>query len=169
MLFRRVWYPKGLCSTGSDTPQDFVKRGIRPHRTLFCGVSDPAEQVYAIKCTQLCHCSAGSDTPQNLVLRDLIPCRILFCGASDPAGKLRPRRTRQKSFESLPFSLKGYVSKIVFVYKLHYPRHIGSMLKKPPIWKFFLFCGVWYPAEQLWNSNISENSNQNLKMLQGMT
>ncbi len=80
MLFCGVWYPAGLCSAGSDTPQDFVKRGIRPRRTLFCGVSDSAEQVYAIKCTQLCHCSVGSDTPQDLVLRGLIPRRVLFCG-----------------------------------------------------------------------------------------
>jgi hypothetical protein len=85
MLFRGVWYPAGLCSAGSDTPQDFVKQGIRPRRTLFCGVSDPAEQVYAIKSTQICHCSAGSDTPQDLVLRGLIPRRVLFCGVWYPA------------------------------------------------------------------------------------
>ncbi len=149
MLFCGVWYPAGLCSAGSDTPQDFVKWGIRPCRALFWGVSGPAEQVYAIKCAQLCHCSAGSDTPQvlvlrgsdtpqGLVLRGLIPRRILFCGVSDPAGKLRPRRTRRKSFESLPLSLKGPFSKIACMYKLHYPRHIGSMLKEPPFWKFFL-------------------------------
>ncbi len=64
-LFRGVWYPEGLCSAGSDTPQNFVKQGIRPCRILFCGVSDLAEQVSAIKCTPLCHCSAGSDTPQD--------------------------------------------------------------------------------------------------------
>ncbi len=122
MLFRGVWYPAEL----SFGPSTGLKR-----------VSDPAEQVYAIKCTQLCHCSTGSDTPQNLVLWGLIPRRIFFCGVSDPAGKLRPHRTRQKSFESLPFSLKGHFSKIVYMYKLHYPRHIGSMFKEPPIWIFF--------------------------------
>jgi hypothetical protein len=141
-----------------------VPRGLIPRRTsvcykmyttlpLFCGVWYPARLS-----------SAGCDTPQGLVLRGLIPRRILFCGLSDPAGKLRPRRTRQKSFESLPFSLKGHFSKIVCMNKLHYPRHIWSMLKEPLIWNFFVFCGVWYPAEQLWNSNISENSNQNSKM-----
>ncbi len=77
---------------GFDTPQDFFPPGLIPHRTLLSGVSDPAEQVYAIKCTQLCHCSAGPDTPQDLVLRGLIPRRILFCGVSDPAGKLGPCR-----------------------------------------------------------------------------
>ncbi len=138
MLFRGVWYPAGLCSAGSNTPQDFVKRGIISRRTLFCGVSDPAEQVYAIKCTQLCHCSAGPDTPQDLGLRGLIPRRIFFCEVSDPAGKLRPRRTRRKSFESLTFSLKGHFPKIGCMYKLHYPRHIRFMLKEPPIWNFFL-------------------------------
>jgi hypothetical protein len=81
--------------------------------------------------------SAESDTPQGLVLRGLIPCRILFCGVPDPAGKLRPRRTRRKSFESLPYSLKGHFSQIGCIYKLHYPMHIGFMLKEPPIWKFF--------------------------------
>jgi hypothetical protein len=68
---------------------------------LFCGVWYPARLS-----------SAGSDTPQGLVLRGLIPRRILFCGVSDPAGKLRPRRTRRKSFESLPFSLKGHFQKL---------------------------------------------------------
>ncbi len=156
MLFRGVWYTAGLCSMGSDTPQDFVKRGIRPRRTLFCGVSDPTEQVYAIKCTQLCHCSvgsgytvrlssAGSDTPQDLVLRGLIPRRILFCGVSDPAGKLRPRRTRWKCFESLSFSLKGHFSKIICIYKLHYLGLIGSVFKVHSILKnLFLFRRVWY-------------------------
>jgi hypothetical protein len=62
----------------------------------------------------------------------------LFWGVSDPAEKLRPCRTRRKSFESLPFSLKGHCSKIGCMYKLHYPRHIGFMLKEPPIWNFFL-------------------------------
>ncbi len=60
-----MWYPAELCSVGSDTPQDFVRQCIRPHRTLFCGVSDPTEQASAIKHTHLCHCSAGSDTPQD--------------------------------------------------------------------------------------------------------
>jgi hypothetical protein len=78
-LFPRVWYPAELCSAGSDTPQDFVRRSIRPSSTLFCRVSDPAEQVSAIKYTHLCHCSAGSDTPQELVLWGLIPHWILFC------------------------------------------------------------------------------------------
>ncbi len=95
---------------------------------LFCGVWYPARLS-----------SAGSDTPQGLVLRGLIPRRILFCGVSDPAGKLRPRRTWRKSFESLPFSLKGHCSKIVCIYKLHYPRHIVSMLKKSPLSDNF-FC-----------------------------
>jgi hypothetical protein len=105
--------------------------------------------VYAIKCTQLCHCSAGSDTPQDLVLQGLIPRReglvlqglmprrIFFCGVSDPAGKLRPRRTRRKSFECLPFSLKGHFLKIVCIYKLHYPRHICPCLKSPLSESFF--------------------------------
>ncbi len=93
---------------------------------LFCGVWYPARLT-----------SAGSDTPQDLVLRGLIPRRILLCGVSDPAGKLRPHRTWWKSFESLPFSLKEQVAKIVCMYKLDYQRHTGSMLKEPPIWNFF--------------------------------
>jgi hypothetical protein len=67
----------------------------------------------------------------------------LFCGVSDPYGKLRPRRIRQKSFKSLPFSLKGHFSKIVGIYKLHYPRLIVSMLKEPPILKIVL-CSAGY-------------------------
>jgi hypothetical protein len=149
MLLCGVWHPAGLCSSGSDTPQNFVKQGIRSRRMLFCGVSDLAEQVSAIKCTPLCICSAGSDTLQDLVLWGLIPHRILFCGvwyprrslfcgASDPAGRSRPRGTRWKSFESLPFSLKGHFLKIVCMHKLHYPKHIGFMIKEPPIWKTVL-------------------------------
>jgi hypothetical protein len=162
MLFLGVWYPAGLCSAGYDTPQDFVKRGIRPRRTsvcrkmyttlsLFCGVWYPARLS-----------SVGSDTQQGLVLQDFV------------LRGIRPRwqiKTPQNltSFESLPFSLKGHFSKIVSMYKLHYPRHIGSMLKEPPILTFFVcFQGVWYPTEQLWNSNISENSNQISKMFYGM-
>jgi hypothetical protein len=85
-LFLGVWYHAELCSVGSDTPQNFVRRSIRPCRMLFCGVSDPAEQDHAIKYIHLCPCSAGSDTPQDLVPRGLIPSRILFCGVWYLAG-----------------------------------------------------------------------------------
>jgi hypothetical protein len=109
--------PLGLCSAGSDTPrtllsryqtpQDIVLWGIRPRITsecykmyttlpLFCGVWYPARLS-----------SVGSDTPQDFVLWGI-----------RPAGKLRPCRTRQKSFESLPFSLKRHFSKIVCMSKL---------------------------------------------------
>ncbi len=102
-----------------DTPQDFDLQGLIPRRTLLSGVSDPAG-----------HCSAGYQTPQ----------------VSDPAGKLRPHRTRRKSFESLPFSLKGQFSRIGCMYKLYYPRQIGFMLKEPPIWTFFcVLRGVLIP------------------------
>ncbi len=169
-----MWYPTELCSAGSDTPQDFVRRSIRPRRKLFYGVSDPTEQASAIKYTHLCHCSAGSDTPQDLVprglippqdlvLRGLIPCRILFCGVSDPTDKLRPRRIRRKSFKSLPFSLKGHFPKIVCMYKLHYPRLIESMLKEPPILKMF-FCSARYDTPRnhfrIWISRRIGNRNQ---------
>jgi hypothetical protein len=97
---------------------------------LFCGVWYPARLS-----------SVGSDTPQDLVLWGLIPRRILFCRVSDPAGKLRPHRTRWKSFESLAFSLKGHFLKIVCMHKLHCPRPIGNMLKEPPIWKM-IFCSA---------------------------
>ncbi len=140
---------------------------------LFCGVSDPAEQASALKYTHLCHCSAGSDTPQDLVpwgdtqqdlvLRGLIPRRILFSGVSDPTGKLRPRRISQKSFESLPFSLKVHFSKIVCMYKLHYPRLIVSMLKEPPILKMD-FCSARYDTLRnyfrIWISRRIRKGNQ---------
>ncbi len=88
-------------------------------------------------------CSAGSDTPQDFARRSTRPRRTLFCGVSDPTGKLRPRRIRQKSFESLPFSLKGHFLKIICMYKLHYPRLTGSMLKEPHILKM-VFCSAGY-------------------------
>jgi hypothetical protein len=112
--------------------------------------------------------SAGSDTLQDLVLRSLIPRRILFCRVLDPNSKVRPRGVRRKSFESLPFSLKGHFSKIVCMYKQHYSRHIWPMLKEPPILKM-LFCSTGSdPTEQGLNLNNSENSNQNSKMFQRM-
>jgi hypothetical protein len=85
-LFPGVWYPTELCSAGSDTPQHFVRRSIRPCRTFFCGVSDPAEQASYIKCTHLCHCSAGSDTQQDLVPWGLIPRRVWYPAGSCSAG-----------------------------------------------------------------------------------
>ncbi len=140
-LFRWVWYSAELCSAGYQTPQDVVLLGIGPCRTnvcykmyttlpLFCGVWYPARLS-----------SGGSDTLQDLVLRGLIPRRILFCWVSDPAGRLRPHGTRRNSFESLPFSLKGHFSKIVCMHKLHYPSHMGFMLKELSIWKTF-FCSA---------------------------
>jgi hypothetical protein len=67
-------------SAGSDTPQNKILRGIRPHRTRPCGLLDPAELSLA-----------GYQTPQNidrvmyilwhtLVLRGLIPRRTMSCG-----------------------------------------------------------------------------------------
>ncbi len=70
---------------GSDTPQNKILRGIRPHRTKSCRVSDPAEQwqscVHFIADTF----SVRSDTPQNNILRGLIPRLTKFCGVSKPA------------------------------------------------------------------------------------
>ncbi len=83
---------------GSDTPQNKILWGIRPRRTLFCGVSDPAG-----------HCSAGYQTPQNngrvvyilyhtLVLRGLIPAEQCPRGSDTPVNKVlrgfRPRGTK---------------------------------------------------------------------------
>ncbi len=144
-------------------PQDVVLRGMRHRRTsvcfktytylsLLCGVWYPARLG-----------SAGSDTKQDLVLWGLIPCRILFCGVSDPTGKLRPCRIRRKSFESLPFSLKGHFSKMVCAYKLHYPRLIVSMLKEPPILKMD-FCSAGYDTPRnhfrIWISRRIRKGNQ---------
>ncbi len=135
-LFLGVWYPAGLCLAENQAMQDVV---------LW----------------------------QDLVPWGLIPRRILFCGVwylagfcsagyQTPTGKLRPHRIRRKSFESLPFSLKGHFSKIVCMYKLHYPRLIGSMLKEPPILKMF-FCSAGHDTWQnhfwirisrrIWNVN----------------
>jgi hypothetical protein len=104
---------------------------------LFCGVWYPARLS-----------SVGSDTPQDLVLRGLIPSRILFCGVSDSAGKLRPRRTRRKSFESFPFSLKGHFSKIVCMYKIStLPKANRIHAKRAPYLKIFL-CSAGFNTPQ---------------------
>ncbi len=147
-----------FCSPGFDTPQDFVKQSIRPCRTsgcykmyttlpLFCRVWYPSRLS-----------SVGSDTRRILFCEVWYPVGFCFAGVSDPTGKLRPRGTRRKSFESLPFSLKGHFSKIVCIYKLHYPRHVGSMLKEPSnkYLKCFLFlrglipCRTKFKFENLW-------------------
>ncbi len=55
----------------------------------------------------------------------------------------------------MPFSLKGHFSKIVYMYKLHYPRLIVSTLKEPPILKMFFVvrgmipCGTTFEFEYL--------------------
>ncbi len=104
--------PRRLRYVGYQALQYIVLRGIRPCSTsvchkmyttllLFCGVWNAAR-----------HSSARSDTPQDLVLWGLIPHRLLFCRESDPVGKSRPHGgIRQKSFESLPFSLRDTFQK----------------------------------------------------------
>jgi hypothetical protein len=77
---------------------------------------------------------------QDLVIWGLIPRMILFCRVSDPAGELNPHRFRPKSFESLPFSLKGH---------------------------FSLSRGVWYPVEQLLFSINSQELKPELKNVSG--
>jgi hypothetical protein len=128
ILLGGVSDPAGRRSAGYQTCRTRICYKIYTSLSLFCGVWYPASLG-----------SAGSDTPQDLVLRGLIPRWILFCGVSDPTGKLRPRRIRQKRFKSLPFSLKGHFSKIVCMYKLHYPRLIVSMLKESPILKIVFY------------------------------
>ncbi len=95
--------------------------------------------------------ACNTNTPQDLNLWGnlwgLIPRRILFCRVSDLTGELRPRRIRQKSFKSLLFFLKGLFSKIVCMYKIHYPRLMVSMLKEPPILKM-VFCSAGYDTSQ---------------------
>ncbi len=44
-LFCGVWYPARFGSTGSETPQDIVLRGLIPRRILFCGVSGPTDKL----------------------------------------------------------------------------------------------------------------------------
>jgi hypothetical protein len=54
-------------SSGSNTPEKFIYRGIGPRGNLIKGAADPAE-IY----------SEGSDTPLKLVNRGLILPRNLF-------------------------------------------------------------------------------------------
>ncbi len=67
-------------------------------------------------------CSAGSVTPQDFVLWGI-----------RPRWQIKTPQNQMKKFESFPFSLKGHFAKIVCMYKLCYPSHIGSMLKESPI------------------------------------
>jgi hypothetical protein len=125
---------------------------------LFCWVSDRAEQGSSIKCTHLCHCSAGSDTPQDFVLWGI-----------RPSLQIKTPQNQLKKFESLTFSLKGHYSKTVCMHKLHYPRHIGSVLKDPHILKInFCSAGSDTPGNNFLNSNNFKNTSQNSKMFQGM-
>jgi hypothetical protein len=72
-------------------PQNKILRGIRPSVTKSCWVSDPAEQLQ--RCVNFIAdaCSAGSDTPQKNVLWGLILRRTKSCGISDLVGYLTPQ------------------------------------------------------------------------------
>ncbi len=88
----------------------------------------------------------GSDTLQDFVLWGI-----------RPHWQIKTLQNQTKSFESLPFSLKGPFSKIVCMYTLHYPRLIVSMLKEPPILKMVFVLRGMIPVEPLSNSKISVN------------
>ncbi len=110
-----------FCSSCDGIPLKFKKKNFR------------VSPVYEDRLFEL-----SIDPCQNIR-----PRRTLFCWVSDPTGKLRPLRIRRKSFESLPFSLKGHFLKIICIYELRYPRLIVSMLKEPPILKM-VFCSAGY-------------------------
>ncbi len=94
---------------GSETPQNKILRGIRPCRTRFCGVSDPAEpslagyqtpqnndrHVYIYSRCLFCvvwysaeQRPAGPDTLPNKVLRGIRPRGTKFCGELHPREQL---------------------------------------------------------------------------------
>ncbi len=80
-----AWCPAEQNPAGFQTSQNKNLRGIRPHGTKSCGVSDPAEQwqswVHFIADT----CSERSDTLQNNILRALIPRVKKSFRVSNPA------------------------------------------------------------------------------------
>jgi hypothetical protein len=87
--------PHGICSAGFDTPQDLVLRDIRPH-TGYCYARYKTLPNKCLLYTALVVCgvwyptglnSAGSDTPQDFVLLGIRYHRILF-----PRG-LTPQET----------------------------------------------------------------------------
>jgi hypothetical protein len=117
----RCVIPAELCSAGSDTPQDFVRRSIRPRRMLFCSASDPAEQAVCYKiytslslfcgvlhpvrlgsagCDTPQACSAGSDTSQDFVLRGI-----------RPHWQIKTPQNQLKKFWKLPILFKGALFK----------------------------------------------------------
>jgi hypothetical protein len=85
LICQRGLIPTEQNPTGYQTPQNKTLRGIRPHRTKSCGVSDPAEQWQSCEHFIAYACSAGSDTPQNNVRWGLIPRLTKSCQVSDPA------------------------------------------------------------------------------------
>jgi hypothetical protein len=111
----RVWYSTEQNPAGYQTPQNNTLQGIRPRRTKFCWISDPAVQCQSCVHFIVYTCSAGPDTPQNSVLRGLIPCLTKSCGVSDPAEQhskrifLRIRKRIQKYFRVWIWGLMGSI------------------------------------------------------------
>jgi hypothetical protein len=111
------------------------QRGLIPHRTKSCGVSDPAEQD-----------PAGYQTPQNYILWCIRPCQTmaelctfycihLFCGVGYPA-------------EQCPMGSDTPLNKVLRGIR---PRGTKSY-------------GVSNPSEQHSKTNISANLKKNSKI-----
>jgi hypothetical protein len=88
LICQRGLIPAEQNPAGYQTPQNKTLRGIRPRRTMSCGVSDPTEQWQICVHFIAYKCSAGSDTPQNNVLRGLIPRLTKSCGCQTPRNKV---------------------------------------------------------------------------------
>ncbi len=103
-----------------------VHRGLIPYKTLFCGVWYPAR----LKFQGIWYPAGSCSATQNKILRGIRPC-----------WQIKTPWNQMKKFWELAILFKGTLFEIIWMYKLHYPRCIGSKLKEPPIWKMF-FCSA---------------------------
>ncbi len=104
-LFRLVLRGLNL-PAGSDIPQNEILRGIRPHRTRPCGVSDPAELSLAGYQTPQNHGRVVYILSQTLVLRGMIPRRTMSCGVSNPAEQHSKSNSSANSKKDLKIILR---------------------------------------------------------------
>jgi hypothetical protein len=114
-VYHGVSYPAGQNSAGSQTSQNYVMRGLRPCRSLFCGVSDPVKICSAgyrttpTKRLKLHENCAGYETPQKFVPRGRRLRRNLIRGVSDPGGPCSAgSQTPQEFWRHRRPNLKSY-------------------------------------------------------------
>jgi hypothetical protein len=92
--------PSGLnLPAVSDTPQNRILWGIRPHRTKSCCISDrtePSPAGYQTLQNYGQHCVQGPDISPEKVLWGIRPCGTKSCWLLNPGGQLSNKNISTK-------------------------------------------------------------------------